>query len=181
VVPPDRRVDPGGRDGCRAPVPWDGTPDAGWPTQAGAEVWLPFPPDARHRNRADLEDDRSSILHLYRRLIALRHDSPALSLGRFDLLDAGQGVLAYRRTAGGQSWAVAINVTGEPVDLSGTDGSALRGLTVAVSAHGGDEDRPFGGRLDGDGAVVLAPRGPEVVVDRPEPADGVPAARGPEA
>ena len=25
VVPPDRVVDPGGRDGCRAPIPWDAT------------------------------------------------------------------------------------------------------------------------------------------------------------
>ena len=31
VIPEDRRVDPGGRDGCRAPIPWDGTP-----TTAGA-------------------------------------------------------------------------------------------------------------------------------------------------
>lgn len=48
VVTPDQRVDPGGRDGCRAPVPW--TPDAGhgWPTQP----WLFFPPDAAARSAA---------------------------------------------------------------------------------------------------------------------------------
>ena len=39
-----RRVDPGGRDGCRAPIPWDGSPDHGWPTAAGVTPWLPFPP-----------------------------------------------------------------------------------------------------------------------------------------
>ena len=171
VIPPDRRVDPGGRDGCRAPVPWDGAPDAGWPTDAGAEVWLPFPADARNRNRADLARDGSSILHLYRRLIALRRGSTALSLGRFDLLDAGEGVLAYQRTSGGESWAVAVNFTGEPVELSGGDGSALLGLTVAVSADGRAEGRPFSGRLDADGAVVLAGQGPVVVPARQEPED----------
>jgi alpha-glucosidase len=35
VVPEDRRVDPGGRDGCRAPIPWSGDPDHGWPTPEG--------------------------------------------------------------------------------------------------------------------------------------------------
>jgi alpha-glucosidase len=163
VVPPEREVDPGGRDGCRAPIPWDGTPAAGWPTEAGAEVWLPLPPDARHRNRADLAADRSSILHLYRRLLALRHDSAALSLGRLDLLDAGEGVLAYRRTSGRESWVVAINLTGQPVDLSGAAGAwAPGGLTVALSADGCNEGSLFRGRLDGDGAVVLGRRGPHV-------------------
>ena len=46
VIPPERAVDPGGRDGCRAPMPWDGTADHGWPTPAGPGPWLPFPPEA---------------------------------------------------------------------------------------------------------------------------------------
>ena len=29
-VPPDRVVDPGGRDGCRAPIPWTSAPTHGW-------------------------------------------------------------------------------------------------------------------------------------------------------
>ena len=46
VIPADRRVDPGGRDGCRAPIPWDGGGDHGWPGVGDAGTWLPFPPDA---------------------------------------------------------------------------------------------------------------------------------------
>ena len=41
VVPPERVVDPGGRDGCRAPIPWTAAPGHGWP----AEPWLPWPPE----------------------------------------------------------------------------------------------------------------------------------------
>ncbi|MDQ4132203.1 MAG: alpha-amylase family glycosyl hydrolase, partial [Actinomycetota bacterium] len=42
VVPPERVVDPGGRDPCRAPVPWDPGPTHGWQV---ADPWLPWPPD----------------------------------------------------------------------------------------------------------------------------------------
>ena len=47
VVPEDRQVDPGGRDGCRAPIPWEPGPAHGWPTD---DPWLPWPPDADARN-----------------------------------------------------------------------------------------------------------------------------------
>ena len=50
VIPADRQVDPGGRDGCRAPIPWDGGGDHGWPAVGDDGPWLPFPPDAGNRN-----------------------------------------------------------------------------------------------------------------------------------
>ena len=46
VIPADRQVDPGGRDGCRAPIPWDGGGGHGWPAATTTGPWLPFPPDA---------------------------------------------------------------------------------------------------------------------------------------
>src|SRR5438067_9554765 len=39
-VPPERQVDPGGRDRSRGPIPWDATPSHGWT----AEPWLPMSP-----------------------------------------------------------------------------------------------------------------------------------------
>ena len=42
-IPPERRRDPGGRDGTRAPIPWDATPNHGW---ASSDPWLPWPPEA---------------------------------------------------------------------------------------------------------------------------------------
>ena len=74
VIPPDRAVDPGGRDGCRAPIPWNGTPEHGWAT---ADPWLPWPPDADTRNVEAQRADPDSILHLYQRLLRCRRDSPA--------------------------------------------------------------------------------------------------------
>src|SRR4029079_7633971 len=49
VVPPERVLDPGGRDGCRAPFPWTPRPDHGWGT---TDPWLPWPPDPDTDNAA---------------------------------------------------------------------------------------------------------------------------------
>ena len=81
IVPADRVVDPGGRDGCRAPIPWDAEPGHGWPV---AEPWLPWPPDAERLNVASEQADPDSMLHLYRRLLAARRASPGAARRRPD-------------------------------------------------------------------------------------------------
>src|SRR5439155_26695533 len=96
VTPPDRVVDPGGRDGCRAPIPWDASDAHGW---ASADTWLPWPADASARSAETLRADDASILALYRRLLAARHASPALTTGDFTRLDSPEGVIAYERRA----------------------------------------------------------------------------------
>ena len=48
MVPPERVLDPGGRDGCRAPIPWEREAPHGW---RGAEPWLPLPPDRANAQR----------------------------------------------------------------------------------------------------------------------------------
>ncbi len=76
-IGPDDVVDPGGRDGCRAPIPWDPTGHHGWPGGS----WLPFPPEADRRSAADQWADPASILHLYQRLLTARRSSDALRWG----------------------------------------------------------------------------------------------------
>jgi len=113
VIPPERRRDPLGRDGSRAPVPWTAEPDHGW---ASADPWLPWPPHAATHNAAVLRADEDSILWLYRRLIALRRTHPALRDGDLTLLDSQEDVLAYRR--GGDLMVVA-NFGDRPVPCQG--------------------------------------------------------------
>jgi alpha-glucosidase len=92
VIEPPDRVDPGGRDGCRAPVPWVREPPHGW---EGARPWLPFPPDSSTRSIGSQRDDPQSMLHLYRALLAHRRASPALRSGIYESIPAPHGVLAF--------------------------------------------------------------------------------------
>ena len=132
VVPPERRLDPIDRDGCRAPVPWTRAAPHGWGAPSRG---CPCPPEPDVRSVEAERDDPVSVLHLYRRLLALRHaiagpaprlDRPAgrRARRRRDRLgpparrraSAGAGVVRHRtprrgRTgrsrrvgAGGSSW-----------------------------------------------------------------------------
>ncbi|MEJ7585613.1 MAG: alpha-amylase family glycosyl hydrolase, partial [Acidimicrobiales bacterium] len=94
VVTVDQAVDPGGRDGCRAPIPWDATPQHGWGT---TKPWLPWSPEPDLRNADTLRDDAGSILHLYRRILTARRGSPALQQGEQRSLPAPDGVLCWCR------------------------------------------------------------------------------------
>jgi alpha-glucosidase len=158
-VPEDRVVDPGGRDGCRAPIPWDAAPDHGWPVPDG-EPWLPWPPDADHRNVASLREDPSSILHLYRRLLDARRASPALHGGELTTIDTPDGVLGWRRTAGTDERTVLVNFGADAVSVpsptSPTGGTAHEGIVV-VASDGVGEGATFTGTLSPDQAVVLGP------------------------
>jgi glycosidase len=80
---------------------WDATPCGGF---TDGEPWLPLT-DPAARNVAGQGDDPGSLLTLYRELIALRRGLG----GGFELLDAPDGVLAYRRG----EHLVAINLSGE--------------------------------------------------------------------
>jgi alpha-glucosidase len=148
VVPPDRVCDPGGRDGCRAPIPWAASPGHGWPV----EPWLPFAADAGRRSVASLRGDPSSILHLYRRLLALRRASPALRAGGAVFLDAPDGVLAWARTADAERWEVVVNFTDAAVVCP------ARGV-VALASDGAGEGSSMPATLDANRAVVLAAAG----------------------
>jgi alpha-glucosidase len=153
-IPSDRKVDPGGRDGCRAPIPWSSDGDHGWPVTDGREPWLPLPPESAFRNHEDQRKDASSVLHLYRRLIVVRRGAPALSSGDFDLLELREGLLGFRRTAGNDVWIVIVNFTGQALDH--VDGLPMGvGWRVVVSSNGDGEGATFDGSVGADQAVVL--------------------------
>jgi alpha-glucosidase len=147
VIPAGTEIDPGGRDGCRAPIPWTVEAPHGW----GADPWLPFPPEAGVRSAEAQRERSGSVLALYRELLAARKASPALQRGRLELLARTDDVLAYRRVDGDDERIVAVNFGAEPADVSDVVG------TVVVASTGTGAGHPFGGRLGPDEAVVLQP------------------------
>jgi len=149
VVPEVRRLDPGGRDGCRAPIPWDAGATHGW---AGDRAWLPWPPEAERRNVETLARERTSILHLYRRLLTARRRSSALRLGAWRPIASPDGVLAYARERAEDRRIVLVNFASSPVD------ARLEGeLTVEAASDGAGEGERFRDRLGPDQAVLLRP------------------------
>jgi alpha-glucosidase len=101
--PPGRsKFDRAGRDRFRHPMQWDGSPAGGF---TAGEPWLPAV-DPAERSVEAQRDDPASTLTLTRELIDLRRE---LGDG-FELLDAADGVVAYRRGA----HTLAVNTTAEP-------------------------------------------------------------------
>lgn len=68
------------RDACRSPMQWSSAPNAGF-TLADARPWIPIHPDYATTNVDAQLGDPNSILHCYRRLLALRKKHPALHGG----------------------------------------------------------------------------------------------------
>ncbi|MCU1612952.1 MAG: malL [Frankiales bacterium] len=104
------------RDNARTPVQWDASPSAGFTT---GTPWLPVNPDHDEWNAAAQRKDPRSVLAHYRRLIALRHEDPAVALGDFTmLLPAHEEVYAFTRSLDGTTLLVVCNLSRNPQPLA---------------------------------------------------------------
>jgi alpha-glucosidase len=144
------QVDPGGRDGQRAPLPWEAEAPHGW---HGARPWLPFPPQASELSVERQWRDPHSTLHLYRRLLVSRKASAALRLGAWCELPSSPEILAYRRTLDEDERVVCINFADRPLafEVEGT-------WQIEVASDGEGEGMPFPGRVLSEQALILARR-----------------------
>ncbi|WP_432769962.1 MAG: DUF3459 domain-containing protein [Sphingopyxis sp.] len=120
-----------GRDGARTPMAWDDSRNAGFSRR---DPWLPLHPDWQHRNAAAQAADPGSMLSLYRRLLALRRDHEALSIGAIELQPSSLDVLQYGRSEGEVHFVVALNFSTAPREISLPPGAASASLML--STHG---------------------------------------------
>jgi alpha-glucosidase len=95
-----------GRDPVRTPMQWTADASAGF---SDSVPWLPLADDYRRSNVAAEQRDPKSLLSLYRRLIDLRRAEPALSVGAWAALPAGDDLMAYVRKAGDRRLLVVLN------------------------------------------------------------------------
>jgi alpha-glucosidase len=99
------------RDGTRTPMPW--LADAPAHGFSSGVPWLPFGADHGAAAVDRQEGDPRSILHLTRRLIALRSANDALMQGSVTIIEASQNLLAFTRESDAQSLLCIFNLGGE--------------------------------------------------------------------
>lgn len=104
-----------GRDGCRAPMQWNGSANAGF---SDTTPWLPVHPDYLVRSVEQQQKDSQSLYHFYRSLLHLRREIPALQKGMMiPLTHEPKPILAYLRQTSQQTVLVMLNFTGKPAQL----------------------------------------------------------------
>jgi alpha-glucosidase len=119
-----------GRDPERTPMQWSGADHAGF---TEGTPWLPIAEDYNTINVALQRNDAASILALYHRLIALRRAQPALSIGDFSPLPAGNDLIAYVRKTGDQRFLIVLNLGAEPKSFNISDLQSH--ATLLLSTH----------------------------------------------
>jgi alpha-glucosidase len=156
VQDPWERNEPGlglGRDPERTPMQWDGSPNAGF---TGGRPWLPLDPSYPARNVKALAEDPMSILTLYGRLIELRRQHPALSVGRYTPLAASGDVLAYERQHGTERLVVVLNFGRQEHRLPLPPGSHGRVLLSTFLDRSGERIGPEFSLRPDEGLIVVA-------------------------
>jgi alpha-glucosidase len=143
VIPPEQQQDPWGlrvsglgRDPCRTPMQWSLAPNAGFSAPDVPDLWLPLAPDYQEVNVENQLADASSILSLYRRLLAYRQATPALQGGSYQAVDGvPKDCYVFVRQAEGQRIMVALNFSARDQRVT------LNGGTVILSTHLDREER----------------------------------------
>lgn len=110
VQDPYERNVPGlglGRDPERTPMQWSAGQNAGF---TSGTPWLPIAHDYQTYNVETEQEAPSSMLSLYRRLIALRQQEPALQVGAYGWVRSQDNVLAYLRQTEEQRFLVVLNL-----------------------------------------------------------------------
>ena len=107
----------------RRPMQWTGGPNAEF---SAAAPWKPVDAGFPAVNVAAQETDPASLLHHYRRLVALRNHHSALRTGALTLVDSrNAGVFASLRVDTGEVILVVINLTGAPASDYGLSLTSL--------------------------------------------------------
>jgi alpha-glucosidase len=103
-----------GRDGCRTPMVWEADAPNGGFTRG--RPWLPVPKDHLARSVDRSEADGGSVLARYRRMLAFRRSSPALSRGGIEILSTKGDLLVILREEAGERLVCLFNFNRKPAE-----------------------------------------------------------------
>ncbi|WEG16885.1 alpha-glucosidase [Alkalihalophilus pseudofirmus] len=139
-----------GRDNSRTPMQWDDSKNAGFST--AESTWFGVNPNYSDINVAKQEQLEDSILHYYKKMIALRKSTDVLMYGQYDLVfPEHKEVYAYTRTLGEEKYVILVNMFGTEaeVDLRSLALSENSPLVLANYTANGSLDslRPYEARV----------------------------------
>ena len=102
------------RDNARTPMQWDDSEEAGFTT---GTPWIRKIGNYKDINVKKCLADPDSVFYYYQKLIALRHEMPVITEGRYVLVDpANEKVYAYLRKDENESLLVVCNFTDETIE-----------------------------------------------------------------
>lgn len=105
-----------GRDNSRTPMQWNAEQGAGFTT---GSPWLKLNPNYKTINVAAAQQDESSILNYYKKMIKLRKADQLLIYGKYDLiLPDNEQVYAYTREWNGEKAVIIVNMFGHEAQIT---------------------------------------------------------------
>ena len=116
---------------------WDASQNAGF---SNGKPWLPLHPNYIQRNVIVQAGADSSLLNFYRKMIALRRETPALVRGDFmPVENANKKVLAYKRSYEGKEVLVCLNFSGQTQTITLPEKRDLKVLFSSDTRESGEK------------------------------------------
>ncbi|WP_369937767.1 alpha-glucosidase family protein [Xanthomonas tesorieronis] len=108
-----------GRDGCRTPMPWDDSAQAGFTT---GKPWLPVAPAHRAQSVAAQLADPHSVLTAFQQFQAWRKQHVALRQGDISFVETAEPVLMFQRRHAQQTLLLAFNLSAQASEVTLPEG-----------------------------------------------------------
>jgi alpha-glucosidase len=141
-----------GRDPERTPMQWDSSVNAGFST---VKPWLPVSPDRYTVNIEGQLENPASILSLYKRLISLRKQMPALHSGDWIPYIKGKNdIISWFRTSGSQKIIAAVNFSRAVKTIDIPEGEKYK-IILTTDVTGGSFEADGRVSIPGYGGVLM--------------------------
>ncbi|MEX2336647.1 MAG: alpha-amylase family glycosyl hydrolase [Fulvivirga sp.] len=148
ILEPDINV---GRDPQRTPMQWNDEKHAGF---SNSKPWLPVDSVYKKINVKSQQQDENSLLWLYKRLINLRNNEPALYIG--DYIPAGiqNDVIAYIRKYENDRFLIAVNLSNQKEEF--IPDFSFTGKIIIASNHTQENKEVMNKlKIDGNDGLVI--------------------------
>lgn len=121
------------RDNARTPMQWNDSENAGF---TSGTPWIAVNKNYKEINVERTLADKNSIFYYYQKLIALRHEMPIITEGKYQLVDAeNEKVYTYLRMNGEEELVVICNFTEETIEYSLNDLKDDRDSQLVISNY----------------------------------------------